>query len=130
MSTPFEKIQNVFHSKFQSKIELMPELEQQFFINAISDFEVELYPLPFNEESFDIEEDLSYPEINLLGTLMYKEYLHRERDKTLKLNNIVGKDIKLTAMANSKYAMNTAYSSILSEIAEKIGKLKSLNFED
>src|SRR5690606_32976665 len=127
---PFEKIQNVFHSKFQSKIELMPELEQQFFINAISDFEVELYPLPFNEESFDIEEDLSYPEINLLGTLMYKEYLHRERDKTLKLNNIVGKDIKLTAMANSKYAMNTAYSSLLSEIAEKIGKLKSLNFED
>ncbi|GIN23110.1 hypothetical protein [Siminovitchia fordii] len=130
MSTPFEKVQNVFHSKFQSKIELPKGLEEQFFINAISEFNVELYPIEFDEFTFEIEDNLSVFEINLLGTLMYKEYLHRERDKTLKLNNIVGKDIKLTALGNSKYAMNNAYNDLQKEISKMTNKLKPMNFDE
>lgn len=129
MSTPISKVIDVFHSKFQSKIELLPGLEMQFLINAMSEFSMELFPVSLNEVEGNINENLSSPEIYLLGVLMYKEYFHRERDKTLKLNNIVGRDIKLTAMGNSKYAMNTTYKALLDEIAVKVSKLQQLDFE-
>lgn len=130
MSTPKEKIINVFHSKFQSKTEIMPELEDQFLLNSIGEFSTNLYEINMLEDESGIVEDLKQAEINLLGMLMYKNYFHRERDKTLKLNNIVGKDIKLTAMANSKYAMNTAYDTLLKSIEVEMNKLKPMKFED
>lgn len=129
MPTPIEKAINTFYSKFQSKIELDEDLVYQFLINSVAEFSTDLHPLNFTDDQEYIVEDLSYPEIDLLGTLMYKQYLHREKDKILKLNNIVGRDIKLTSMGNSKYAMNTAYKDLLGEIAIKIDKLKPMVFD-
>jgi hypothetical protein len=129
MPTPVEKIINVFHSKFQSKTELIPELEQQFLYNALADFEVDLYPLPYDESNNTFEKILSSPEVLLLGTLMYKAYLGRERDRVLKLNNIIGRDIKLTAMGNSKSSMNQAYDGVVKEATLLIDKLKDISFD-
>lgn len=129
MPTPNEKMINVFYSKFQSKVELPDGLVDQFLFTSIGEFSNELYPLTLSDDETYVQEELSLAEIGLLGSLMYKQYLHRERDKTLKLNNIVGKDIKLTAMGNSKYAMNTAYKELLEEIAVKVDKLKPLVFD-
>ena len=129
MPTPNEKMINVFYSKFQSKVELPEGLVNQFPYTSIGEFSNELYTLNLSEDENSVEEDLTLAEIGLIGALMYKQYLHRERDKTLKLNNIVGKDIKLTAMGNSKYAMNTAYKELLEEIAVKVDKLKPLVFD-
>ena len=102
MPTPFEKIQNSFHSKFQSKTILNPELEKQFFFEAIGVFSLELYDLDYIEISEEIKQDLKQHHINLLGHLMYKSYLGRERDRMLKLNNIIGKDVQMTGLSDSK----------------------------
>lgn len=127
--TPINKIINVFYSKFQSKIELPEGLVHQFLITSLGEFSNELYVLHLTDDEQFIIEDINLSEIAVLGSLMYKQYLHRERDKTLKLNNIVGRDIKLTAMGNSKYAMNTAYTSLLGEIDLMLDKLKPLKFD-
>ena len=129
MPTPVEKIINTFYSKFQSKVELDEGLVYQFLLSSAAEFSADLYPLSTFEDEYYIDQDLNMAEIELLGALMYKQYLHREKDKVLKLNNIVGRDIKLTSMGNSKYAMNTAYKDLLDEIAIKIDKLKPMVFD-
>lgn len=128
MSTPRSKITDVFHTKFQSTYIMPYELESQFLINAISEFELDLYKLEYDESLEMFEDDLSRPEINLLGMLMYKSYLGRERDRILKLNNIVGKDIKLTSMADSKRTMGDAVRELDDEIDDIKNKLKNNSF--
>lgn len=130
MATPYGKVQNVFHSSFQSQVEILPELEQQFFVNAIGDFSLDLYNLDYDLDSYEIEQDLSQAEINLLGKLMYKYYLQRERDRIMKLNNIVGRDIKLTGMSDTKQAINKMYNGLLNEIDTMIHKLKDNTYYD
>lgn len=128
MTTPYEKIQNVFHSSFQSKTEIVPELERQFFINAIGDFSLDLYELDYTIDTenneIEIVQDLTQSEVNLLGKLMYKYYLHRERDRIMKLNNIVGRDIRLTGMSDTKQVINKMYDNLVNEIAVIMTKLK------
>lgn len=129
MATPYEKIQRVFHASFQSKTEIPFDLEIQFLINAIGDFSLDLYEIEYNDESKEIVEDLSQAEINLLGKLMYKYYLSRERDRMVKLSNIVGKDIQLTGMGDSKRVINLMYENVSNEIASMIHKLKTNTYE-
>lgn len=130
MSTPYEKVVNVFHSKFQSKTEIIPELEMQFFINALGNFELDLYPITFDEDIEVISETLTKSEILVLGTLMYKEYLSKERDRILKLNNIIGRDIKLTGAGDSKTNINRTMTELENQIAVMVDKLKNNNFDD
>lgn len=128
MTTPYEKVQNVFHSSFQSKVEIIPELERQFFINAIGDFSLDLYDLDYDVSTYEVKEDLTQSEINLLGKLMYKYYLQRERDRIMKLNNIVGRDIKLTGMSDTKQVINKMYENLMNEIYTMINKMKRNTF--
>jgi hypothetical protein len=130
MSTPYEKILNVFHSKFQSKKEIPDGLEEQFFLNALAEFELELYSLTYDENLELIEEDLNRPEINVLGLLMYKEYLQRELDRILKLNNIYGKDVRLTGLGDTKSKTSQALEKIKTDITLMLNKLKDHNFND
>lgn len=128
MTTPYTKIQNVFHASFQSKHEIIPELEEQFFINAVGDFCLDLYEIHYNidveNNEIIIQEVLSQAEINLLGKLMYKYYFQRERDRIMKLNNIVGRDIRLTGMSDTKQVINKMYSDLIYEIDIMMSKLK------
>lgn len=128
MSTPYILMQNSFHSQFQSKITLDADLEKQFLLSAIGDFSLDLYELTWDSVNEEILEDLKQTEINLLGKLMYKYYLYRERDKVLKLNNIIGKDVRLTGMADSKGHINKTIESLNGEISEIINKMKTNSF--
>lgn len=130
MSTPYVKIQDVFHSKLKSKVEIIPELELQYFYNALGVFELDLYSLTYDEVMEEITIDLSRPEILLLGTLMYREYLSQERDRALKLNNIIGRDIKLTGSGDSKSNYNRALIELDSDLSTMIDKLKDNDFND
>lgn len=128
MSTPYILMQNSFHSQLQSKITLDADLEKQFLLSAIGDFSLDLYELTWDSVNEEILEDLKQTEINLLGKLMYKYYLYRERDKVLKLNNIIGKDVRLTGMADSKGHINKTIESLNGEISEIINKMKTNSF--
>jgi hypothetical protein len=128
MATPKSKVIDKFHSKFQSPIALPSALEDEFLLTAIGDFELDLYDLNYDDVGGQFPSDLSNKEINVLGTLMYKAYLNRERDRILKLNNIIGRDIKLTAMAESKAQINKAYEQVCGEVNNLINKLKDNSF--
>lgn len=124
MTVPYSDILDVFHSSFQSQTTIPTDLEKQFFLNALGYYELELNELDYDDVSETINNDLSRPHIIALGKLMYKYYLHRERDRILKLNNIVGKDIKLTAMGQSKQEINDAYDTTCEEVENLMNKLK------
>lgn len=127
--TPYDKVINVFHSMFQSN-EILPDgLEQQFFTNAVGEYETELTELGFDEESNTFKDPLTSPQIQILGMLMYKGYLGRYRDRALKLNNVVGRDIQLTGLANTKAQVNRAYEDLIDDIEKKLSKLKMNNFD-
>lgn len=127
-TTPYSKIQNVFYSTFQSKTEIPIELEEQFFLNAVGDFELNLHEIncsgSVTNGDCEILEILPQSKINLLGKLMYKYQLQRERDRIIKLNNIVGRDISLTGMSDTKQVLNKMYDNLLYEIETIIHKLK------
>lgn len=130
MAVPYSDVLNVFHACFQSPTVLSDTLEKQFFIAALADFELDLYIINYDDVNESIEDDLSRSEVNLLGKLMYKEYLSREKDRILKLNNIVGRDIKLTSMGDSKRTIIEACKIISDETEEMINKLKGSSFYD
>lgn len=127
--TTYDEIINVFHSRFQSN-EILPDgLEYQFFKNAIGEYETDLTELGFDKETKDFKEPLSPAQIQILGRLMYKDYLGRYRDRALKLNNVVGRDIQLTGLANTKAQVNRAYEDLVEDIEKKMSKLKVNNFD-
>lgn len=130
MATPYTKIQNVFYSCPQVKTEIWPDLERQFFFNALGDFSLDLYDLDYDEETDEVIQDLSQSEVNVIGKLMYKHYLLRERDRVIKLNNIVGRDISLTGTGDTKRFISAAYESLLFEIDSMMHKLKTNTFYD
>ncbi|MCY8958160.1 hypothetical protein [Bacillus atrophaeus] len=127
--TPYDKVINVFHSMFQSNEVLPDGLEQQFFMNAIGEYEGELTELNYDEETNTFKEPPTSPQIQILGMLMYKGYLGRYRDRALKLNNVVGRDIQLTGLANTKAQVNRAYEDLVDKIEKKMSKLKVNNFD-
>ena len=124
MSTPVSKIYSVFYSQFQTSIELPEGIEEQFLLNALGDFEIELYSLSYNDDLGIVENSLTRSEINIIGKIMYKYYLKRERDKVLKINNIVGKDVRMTGLGETKREMNKAYDQLNIEIEAMLNKLK------
>jgi hypothetical protein len=122
VTTPYEKVQNSFYAKFQSTDIIDRGLEDEFFKAALSDFELELYSLEWNENEKVFEGNLKIPEINLLGRSMYCAYLEREIDRIIKLTNIIGKDISLTGMGDAK-----RFSILRLQVEEgKIASIKSM----
>lgn len=128
MTTPKEQIYNSFYKEFQDTKELPEGLVNQFLLEAIGDFETNLYPINYNSDEGLFEEELSLAEISLLGKIMYKQYLSRERDRVLKLNNVIGKDISLTSMGASKSEMRQAYDDVKSEIKQRFNELKPSSY--
>ncbi|MBE7897192.1 hypothetical protein G7L40_00510 [Paenibacillus polymyxa] len=128
--TSYEKVIQSFHSKPQKK-SLFPEgLIHEFFNTALGYFELDLYLLNWNEDSFEFEKELSTSEISLLSSLMYQAYMERELDRIIKLNSIVGKDISLTGMGDSKRVTNARLESLAKSNQTTINKLKESSFYD
>ncbi|WP_063565471.1 hypothetical protein [Paenibacillus sp. O199] len=126
--TTYQDILNSFYSRFQST-KLLPEgLVKEFFNQALGDFEIDLYPLGWNIESQEFDEILERSIINLLGRLMYASYLSREVDRIVKLTNIVGKDISLTGMGDSKRFSMMKLAEEESKINEMKSKLKTSSY--
>ena len=128
MTTSKSSVLNYFHTEFQSTTVLNPELEDQFMLKAIGDFELNLEPIKYDNTNEVFGVILSNSEQSLLGKLMYKHYLTRERDRILKLNNIVGKDISLTSMGQAKSSILKACESVDYEIEKIISRLKTNSY--
>lgn len=102
MSTPYTEVLNVFHSLLKSKIEIDEQLEYQWFLNALADYELEISNLGYLDIQKVFSSSLSRHIIRTLGLIMYVNYLTQELSRVMKLNGIIGKDISLTGMDSTK----------------------------
>ena len=102
MNTSYLDVLNVFHSLLKSKFEIDEDLEYQWFLNALADYELEIGFLEFSEGSRNFTYALPRYTIKTLGLIMYVNYLTQELSRVMKLNGIIGKDISLTGMDATK----------------------------
>ncbi len=125
----YQNVVEVFHSQFDTRSPIDPGLREQYFKNAVARFESDLYSLIISDAG-DFLDAVSKQEIYLLGRLMYMEYLGRERDRINKINNIVGKDISLTSMGDTKRVVQMQYESVRDDVQSLIAKLLPTSFGD
>ena len=102
MNTSYLDVLNIFHSLLKSKFEIDEDLEYQWFLNALADYELEIDFLEFSEGSRSFSYALPRYIIKTLGLIMYVNYLTQELSRVMKLNGIIGKDISLTGMDATK----------------------------
>lgn len=102
MSTSYLDVLKVFHSLLKSKIEIDEQLEYQWFLNALADYELEISNLCYLDIQKVFSSSLSRHIIRTLGLIMYVNYLTQELSRVMKLNGIIGKDISLTGMDSTK----------------------------
>ena len=93
---------NTFHSFPLSKYALPDGLENQFFVNALAEYELEIGDLGYDEITQTFNENVHRGAILTLGMLMYINYITRELSRIEKLNGFKGKDISLTGNDASK----------------------------
>lgn len=125
----YQNVVEVFHSQFDTRSPIDPALREQYFKNALARFESDLYSLNISDTG-DFLDEISNQEIYLLGRIMYMEYLGKERDRINKINNIVGKDISLTSMGDTKRVVQMQYESVKSDVESLISKLLPTSFGD
>jgi hypothetical protein len=128
MTTPKQDVLTNFHTEFMSSSPLDPSLENQFLLKAIGDYELDLESLEYDKDAEVFQVDLKQFEVNALSMLMYKHYLKRELDRVLKLNNIVGKDIQLTSMGQTKQVVQKTYDEWVDEVGQYLNKIKDNSF--
>ena len=102
MNTSYLDVLNVFHSLLKSKFEIDEDLEHQWFLNALADYELELSQLNYLESQRVFSDSLPRYIVKTLGLIMYVNYLTQELSRVMKLNGIIGKDISLTGMDATK----------------------------
>ncbi|EGL17469.1 MULTISPECIES: hypothetical protein [unclassified Paenibacillus] len=104
MGTPLEKIYDVFYSSINEDLSKHPELDVNIDDNivvtyleiAFGDFEENLHiSLKINDDKSTINEVITNPQINILGRLMYKKYLERELNSSLRLSSHFNKRSEL-----------------------------------
>jgi hypothetical protein len=102
MATTKNDVINVFHTFPMSK-QILPEgLENQFFINALAQYELEISELSYDDETCEFLNPLNRSVLFTLGLMMYTNYLTRELSRLEKLSGFHGKDIQLTGNDTSK----------------------------
>ena len=102
MSTSYLDVLKVFHSLLKSQFEINEDLEYQWFLNALADYELEISSLDYLDNQKIFANPLSRQIIRTLGLFMYVNYLTQELSRVMKLNGIIGKDISLTGMDATK----------------------------
>ena len=101
-----------FHSHPMAKQALPEGLEDEFFLSALAEFELDIKNLEYDESSSEFSTTLDRAVIYTLGLMMYSEYLTRELSRLEKLQGFYGKDIHLTGNDASK---NVTYKDLIGE---------------
>lgn len=110
-TTKYDVIQS-FHSHPMAKRALPPGLEEEFFMSALSEYELDIKNLNYDENDSVFSEKLNRAVVYTLGLMMYAEYITRELSRMEKLQGFYGKDIHLTGNDASK---NVTYKDLMLE---------------
>lgn len=101
-----------FRSHPMAKTALPEGLENEFFMSALAQYELEIKELDFDETNLQFNSKLSRSIVYTLGLMMYLEYVTRELSRAEKLNGFYGKDIHLTGSDSAK---NITYKDLVLE---------------
>lgn len=101
-NTTLNDILNSFHSLPMSKYILNPDLQKQWFLDSLGEYELEIEDLFYDDVLEVFSSKLPQYVIKTISLIMYTNYLTRELSRAEKLNGISGKDIQLTGTDGSK----------------------------
>lgn len=112
--TTYEDVVSAFESITKSKYEFADGLVEQWFKNALGEYELNIGKLGFDREThefrkqdgdptlFDKHGDLESGVVLNLATIMEANHMRQERRRVNQLNNIIGKDISLNGTGDTK----------------------------
>lgn len=125
----YDEVIDSFHSNITDRFVIPPGLEERWFLDAVEEFELELFPLHYDPENCSLYCEQSPPGIKkTLGLLMYVSYLTKELSRVMKLNGIVGKDLSVTGSDGSKRVTKAELDSQKEKVREMLDKFKRLSY--
>lgn len=123
MKVTYTDVINAFHSRFTDRYEIPQPLEDHWFKESVSEFELEVCPLEYDSLAMQFGKEL--PALaTTLGTMMYVRYLTKELSRVLKLNGIVGKDLSITGGDGTKRVTNQELVAEREQVAALLYKYK------
>lgn len=102
MATSAQNVIDSFESIMREKVALSTSLEQQWVLDSVAEYNLQIGTLNYNSTSFTFDEDLDQSVIMILGCLVKLRYLRREVSRVNKINNIITKDLTLNGSGDSK----------------------------
>ena len=123
-NTTYEDVISSYRSVFMDKYPIPDGLEYQWFLDANAEYALEVKELEFDPDLRVYSEKLSQSVILTIASIMKRKYSEREFSRINKLNNIIGKDISLNGMGDSKRSTERELEFKNSQIADLINKQK------
>lgn len=102
MATSAQNVIDSFESIMREKVALSTSLEQQWVLDSVAEYNLQIGTLNYNSTSFTFDEDLDQSVIMILGCLVKLRYLRMEVSRVNKINNIITKDLTLNGSGDSK----------------------------
>lgn len=127
VTTKDEVIQS-FHSHPMEKKELPEGLEDEWFVSALSQYELEIDTLEYDFDTNKFNDKLNNAVIYTLGLIMYQEYLTRELSRTLKINGFRGRDVQMTGSDTAKRMTYSELQNEINRVQELLHKQKTHAF--
>lgn len=123
MKVTYTDVINAFHSRFTDRYEVPEALEEHWFAEAVSEFELEVCSLEYDTDTREFGKEL--PALaTTLGTMMYVRYLTKELSRVLKLNGIMGKDLSITGGDGTKRVTNQELIAEREQVSALLYKYK------
>jgi hypothetical protein len=114
-----------FESTFQDKYELPYGLVEQFFLDALSQYELEMGETRYDEDSQEFPADFKQYQIMTIAYLMKVKYCERELSRVNKIMNIIGKDISMNDSGGAKRATKEELELELNRANDFLNKQKT-----
>jgi ethanolamine utilization protein EutA (predicted chaperonin) len=109
-------------------VALSSSLEQQWVLDAVADYNIDIGGLTYNSESLEFDKDLDQSIVMILGCLVNIRYLKRQRSYINKKSNIITKDLSLNGTGDEKRMTKEEVDSELVYTQERINKIKQSCF--
>ena len=127
--TQYNEVVSAFESIIKCKYKLSDSLVEQWFKNALGQYELDLENLGYDSiaqefirlsqdsDSFEPDGRLKYSVVITLAEIMKSYYMEQEVRRVNQLNNIIGKDISLNGTGDTKKYTKAEADAVNEKIA-------------
>lgn len=119
-----------FHTLMRDRCVLAAELEDLWFSQAVSEYELEIGDIHYNDNTQEFDEETPYVVALTLARLMQVMYIERELSRVNKINNIITNDIKLNGNGETKKYTYNELLEARAKASEMINKQKTSWYGD